>query len=110
MQSITLPQLADGVTAATVVRWLKQPGEALSAGDALVELEIEDALVHLEASQAGTLARVLAQPRQTVKVGAELAQVQATSAPVPQSKPETTVTQQPSADPPLEPPETSRPF
>lgn len=99
MQSITLPQLADGVTAATVVRWLKQPGEPLSAGDALVELEIEDALVHLEASQPGTLARILAQPRQTVKVGAELAQVQAASAPVPQSKPETTVTKQPSPAP-----------
>ncbi len=97
MQSITLPKLAGGATAATVVRWLKRPGEALSAGDALVELEIEEALVHLEASQAGTLAQVLAQPRQTVKVGAELAQVQVASAPVPQSKPETTVTQQPSA-------------
>ena len=81
MQSISLPQLADGVTAATVVRWLKQPGDRFSAGDPLVELEVEDALVHLEASQSGTLARVVAQPRETVKVGAELAQVEATSAP-----------------------------
>jgi pyruvate dehydrogenase E2 component (dihydrolipoamide acetyltransferase) len=97
IQSISLPQLADGVTSATVVRWLKRPGDGFSAGDALVELEIEDALVHLEASQSGTLARVVAQPRATVNVGAELAQVQATvSAPMPQSQTETTVTQQPS--------------
>jgi pyruvate dehydrogenase E2 component (dihydrolipoamide acetyltransferase) len=94
MQSITLPQLADGVTAATVVRWLKQAGDGFCAGDALVELEIEDALVHLEALQSGTLAQVLAQPRQTVTVGARLAQLQAATAPVPQSKPETTVTPQ----------------
>jgi len=100
MQSITLPKLADGVTDATVIRWLKQPGEGFSAGDPLAEFEIEDALVHLEASQPGTLARVLVQPRQTVKVGAELAQVQAAaSAPIPQSKPETTVTKQPAAAP-----------
>jgi len=99
MQSITLPELADGVIAATVVRWLKQPGDGFSAGDALVELEIEDALVHLEASQSGTLRRAVAQPRETVRVGAELAQVEATSAPAPQSKPETTVTQQPSQTP-----------
>ena len=99
MQSITLPQLADGVIAATVVRWLKQPGDGFSAGDALVELEIEDALVHLEASQSGTLMRVVAQPRETVRVGDELAQVEAMSAPAPQSKPETTVTQQPSQTP-----------
>ena len=95
MQSITLPQFADGVLAATVVRWLKQPGEAFAAGDALVELEVEDALVHLEALQSGTLGQVLAQPRQTVGVGAELAQVEGISAPAPQSRPETTVTQQP---------------
>lgn len=99
MQPITLPQLADGVTAATVVRWLKQPGEAFCAGDALLELEIEDALVRLEASQSGTLSRVLAQPHATVTVGAELAQVQATVAPAPQSKPEKTVTQQPADAP-----------
>ena len=98
-QSITLPELANGVIAATVVRWLKQPGDGFSAGDALVELEIEDALVHLEASQSGTLMRVVARPRETVRVGAELAQVEAMSAPAPQSKPETTVTQQPSQNP-----------
>ena len=99
MQPITLPQVTDGLIAATVVRWLKQPGDKFSAGDALVELEIEDAWVHLEASQSGTLARVVAQPRQTVSVGAVLAQVEATSAPPPQSKPETTVTQRPSDTP-----------
>ena len=99
MQSITVPQLADGVFAATVVRWLRQPGDGFSAGDPLVELEIEDALVHLEASQSGTLAQILAQPRETVKVGAELAQVEVMSGTAPQSEPETTVTQQPSDSP-----------
>ena len=99
MQSITLPQFADGVIAATVVRWLKQPGDVFAAGDALVELEIEDALVQLEASQSGRLAQVVAQPRQTVGIGAELAQVEAGSAPAPQSKAETTVTQQPTNTP-----------
>lgn len=108
MQSITLPELAGGPNAATVVRWMKQPGDAFSPGETLVELEVEEALVHLEASQSGTLVRVVAQPRETVTIGAELAQVEAvsasdeqaqveaTSAPAPQSKPETTVTQEPS--------------
>jgi pyruvate dehydrogenase E2 component (dihydrolipoamide acetyltransferase) len=111
MQSITLPELADGVIAATLVRWLKQPGEEYCAGDSVVELEIEDALVHLEASQSGRLLRVVAQPRQTVRVGAELAQVEAmavgaepahveaTSPPAPEPKAETTVTGQPSQTP-----------
>ncbi|MHC4399299.1 MAG: 2-oxo acid dehydrogenase subunit E2 [Planctomycetota bacterium] len=106
MQSITLPELADGVNAATLVRWLRQPGDGFSAGDPLVELEIEDALVHLEASQSGTLTRLVAEPRETVRVGAELAQVEAISAPAPQSKPETTVTRQPSDTPQTPAPET----
>ena len=96
MQPIVLPQFADGVNAATVVRWLKQPGDAFAAGDALVELEIEDALVHVDASQPGTLERVLVEPRQTVGVGAELAQVEMAGEPAPQTKAETTVTKQPS--------------
>ncbi len=99
MQPITLPQLADGVIAATVVRWLKQPGDVFAAGDALVELEIEDALVYLEASQPGTLVRVLAQPRETVGVGAELAQMEVDGTPSPQSNPETPATQLPPGAP-----------
>ena len=99
MQSITLPELANGVVAATLVRWLKQPGDGFSVGDALVELEIEEALVHLEASQSGTLTQTVAQPRQTVKTGAELARVEPSGGPVPQSEPETTMTEQTSQTP-----------
>lgn len=86
MQSITLPQLASGATSATVVRWLKQPGDRFSAQEALVELETEDALVRLEASCPGTLVRVSVPPRQTVGVNAELGQIEpagAASAPPP---------------------------
>jgi pyruvate dehydrogenase E2 component (dihydrolipoamide acetyltransferase) len=94
MQSITLPQLADGAKTATVVRWLKNPGDVFSTGDGLVELEIEEALVHLEASQSGRLAKVLAQPRATVHVGAELAQVEVAGAPATPAEPEKAATQQ----------------
>ena len=102
MQSITLPQFAERVNAATVVRWLKRPGDVFAAGDALVELEIEDALVQLDASQSGTLARILAEPSQTLRVGAELAQVEMAAQPAPETEAETTVTQQPT-DIPAEP-------
>jgi len=107
MQSMTLPQWADGALAATVVRWLKQPGDGFAAGDVLVELEIDDALVHLEASGPGRLARVVAGPCQTVRVGDELAQVEATGPPAPKSEPETTVTEQPSDDAGAAAPETA---
>jgi pyruvate dehydrogenase E2 component (dihydrolipoamide acetyltransferase) len=82
--SITLPQLAAGSVDATVIRWLKGPGDSFSAGDVLVELEVENALVQLEASQAGTLQRIVAQPRQTVQVGGELAAMTTSQAPAAQ--------------------------
>lgn len=71
--SMNLPPLAAGATDATVVRWLKSPGDTFAAGEILVELEIDNALVHLEASQAGSLERVMASPGQTVRVGEALA-------------------------------------
>lgn len=85
--SITLPQLTDGLVDATVVRWLKNPGDGFSAGDVLVELEIDNALVHLEASRPGKLVRVMAEPRQTVKVGAALAEIEPAEAAATQAKP-----------------------
>lgn len=88
MQSITLPQLASGTSSATVVRWLKQPGDSFSARETLVELEIEDALVQLEAAGPGKLVRVLVTPHQTVRVNAELAQIEPASAPAAQASPE----------------------
>ena len=97
MQLITLPQLPGGVTAATVVRWLKQPGKPFSPGDTLVELEIEEALVHLEASKPGTIAQALAQPRNTIKIGAQLAQMETNVTSASQSSSKTAVSQ-PSSD------------
>jgi pyruvate dehydrogenase E2 component (dihydrolipoamide acetyltransferase) len=79
--SITLPQLSASLVDATVVRWLKNPGDGFSEGDVLVELEVENALLQLQAAQAGTLQRIVAQPRQTVQVGGQLAAIVASHAP-----------------------------
>ena len=38
---IRVPTLGESVTAATVSRWLKQPGEAVAADEPLVELETD---------------------------------------------------------------------
>ena len=38
-----MPRLSDSMEEATVVRWLKQPGDSVSKGDALVEVETDKA-------------------------------------------------------------------
>lgn len=79
--SMNLPQLAAGAADATVVRWFKKAGEAFSTGEILVELEVDNALVQLEASEPGSLERVVASPGQTVRVGEALAAVVTAEAP-----------------------------
>jgi pyruvate dehydrogenase E2 component (dihydrolipoamide acetyltransferase) len=79
MPIITFPADLPQITAATVIRWLKQPGEPILAGDSLVELEAENATVVLEAKEAGKLGELLAKPGQTVAAGAALARIDANS-------------------------------
>lgn len=81
MPSIVFPQPESGSTSATVVRWLRKPGEPFSAGDALVELEAEEALIVVEASESGTLGAILAVPGQMVEAGTELARLEASEPP-----------------------------
>lgn len=73
MRSFRLPALGQNRTSATVIRWLKRPGESLDAGDKVLELETEDAIVVVESSAAGTLGQLLVQPGQTIAAGTELA-------------------------------------
>ena len=38
---LTLPELAESMTSATVTAWLKQPGERVVQGDPLVEVDTD---------------------------------------------------------------------
>jgi pyruvate/2-oxoglutarate dehydrogenase complex dihydrolipoamide acyltransferase (E2) component len=74
MQAIVVPQVKQGVANATVRRWFVQPGQAVEAGQPIVELETEDAFIHVTAAAAGSVASVVAQPGTTVAVGGPLGQ------------------------------------
>src|SRR6266545_4712774 len=69
MGEIKIPQLGESVVEATVAKWVKQPGERVQVGDALLELETEKVNVEVAAEEAGTLEKVLHPEGATVKVG-----------------------------------------
>src|SRR5688500_1059352 len=69
MGEIKVPQLGESVVEATVARWVKQPGEPVQVGDALLELETEKVNVEVAAEEAGTLEKVMHEAGATVKVG-----------------------------------------
>jgi 2-oxoglutarate dehydrogenase E2 component (dihydrolipoamide succinyltransferase) len=66
---IHVPELGESVADATVGRWMKQEGEAVSAGDALVELETDKINFEVEAEHDGVLESIAKAEGDTVTVG-----------------------------------------
>jgi 2-oxoglutarate dehydrogenase E2 component (dihydrolipoamide succinyltransferase) len=73
MTNIVVPELGESVVEARVVKWLKNAGDRVSAGDALVELETEKIDLEVSADRAGVLATIKHQAGADVKVGEILA-------------------------------------
>jgi 2-oxoglutarate dehydrogenase E2 component (dihydrolipoamide succinyltransferase) len=74
---IKVPTLGESVTSATVSRWLKQPGEAVSADEAVVELETDKVSVEVAAPEAGVLGHHAVDEGGEVEVGALLTTIEA---------------------------------
>jgi 2-oxoglutarate dehydrogenase E2 component (dihydrolipoamide succinyltransferase) len=66
---IHVPELGESVADATVGRWLKQEGEAVKSGEALVELETDKINFEVEAEQDGVLESISKGEGETVNVG-----------------------------------------
>ena len=76
---IKVPTLGESVTSATVARWLKQPGESVSADEPVVELETDKVSVEVAAPEAGVLGSHAVDEGGEVEVGALLTTVEAGS-------------------------------
>ena len=79
---ITVPALGESVTEATVMRWNKQPGDAVVLDETLVELETDKIAVEVKAEAAGTLSEIAAVEGTDVEVGALLGRLEADDAAV----------------------------
>ncbi|WP_075595142.1 dihydrolipoyl dehydrogenase [Novacetimonas hansenii] len=77
---IKVPTLGESVTTATIGKWLKQPGETVSADDPIVELETDKVSVEVPAQQAGVLGAHKVAEGDEVEVGAILTTLEAAGA------------------------------
>lgn len=75
---LIMPNMDLTITEATVVSWLKQPGEAVAAGEAVVEMETDKAVVPIESPADGVLAEILAPAGTTVALGQQLGTIRRT--------------------------------
>jgi 2-oxoisovalerate dehydrogenase E1 component len=63
------------VSEGKIVRWLKKVGDPVKAGELVVEIETDKAVVEVEATATGKLAQILEQAGTVVKMGQQIAVV-----------------------------------
>ena len=108
MLSIKVPPLGESIVEATVSRWLKKQGDAVAAGDTLVELETDKITVEVPALKAGVLTKQAKAEGDVVKVDEVLGELDESAVPAtaaastassPRSAPAPAAPPQPAAEP-----------
>ena len=75
MAEVKVPELAESITEGTIAEWLKQVGDTVEKGEAILELETDKVNVEVVSEEAGTLLELLANEGDTVEVGQAIAVV-----------------------------------
>ena len=70
---IPMPRLSDAMEEATILAWLKRPGDPLTVGEPLVEIETDKATMVYEAELDGTLEEILVAEGEVAALGAPIA-------------------------------------
>jgi pyruvate dehydrogenase E2 component (dihydrolipoyllysine-residue acetyltransferase) len=74
---INMPKLGQTMEEGTVLTWLKHPGERVTRGEPLVQIETDKVVCDIEASQSGLLHSLLAQEGEKILVGNAIAVIAA---------------------------------
>lgn len=77
MTSVKMPQLGETVVEGTILKWLKKEGERVELDEPLFEISTDKVDTEVPSSVAGVLAKILVREGQTVKVGTDLAEIEA---------------------------------
>jgi len=96
---VHVPTLGESVSEASIMRWFKQPGEAVAVDEPLVELETDKVTVEVPSPVTGTLTDIAAAEGAEVEVGALLCTI-AEGAAAAAPKAETQKAETPKAEPP----------
>src|SRR4028118_123048 len=75
MPELIMPKAGDAMTEGKVVRWYKQPGDAVKRGEPIAEIETDKVNLDLEAEADGTLGAHAANEGDMVPVGGVRARI-----------------------------------
>jgi len=99
---IAMPRLSDQMEEATVIKWLKQPGDTVKRGEPLVEVETDKATMVYEAEFDGVLDEIVVDEGSTAALGETIARASGTGASRPAPEPAAPQVE-PQAQPPAAP-------
>ena len=73
---LKLARVGMNMQEATIVKWIKKPGDSFRAGDELYEIETEKVTQAVEAAGNGTLLEILVPEGEDAEVGQEVCAVE----------------------------------
>ena len=76
MKELKMPRLRSDMEKGMLCAWLKEPGEAFEAGEALFEVEVEKMTSEVMAEESGVMGRQLVEEGDEVEVGVVLAELE----------------------------------
>ena len=77
---MTMPKMGESIMEGTVLKWLKQVGDAIEQDESVLEVATDKVDTEVPAIHAGVLAEILVQEGQVVAVGAPIAIVETDAA------------------------------
>jgi len=95
---ITLPKLGESILSATIVKWLKKPGDHVRLDEPIVEVATDKVNSEIPSPFQGILGEILAEEGKEVSVGAPLVSIDAEGEIAPQKTEEKAVKKEPQAD------------
>src|ERR671919_30699 len=78
---LLMPEMGESVTEGTVLEWHVSEGDSVDEGQTMVEVSTDKVDAEVPAPAAGTVAKIMVQPDETVEVGKALAEMAKGEAP-----------------------------
>jgi 2-oxoisovalerate dehydrogenase E2 component (dihydrolipoyl transacylase) len=75
MTTISMPQFGESVTEGTIIRWLKQPGDAVVMDESLCEIETDKVTAELPSPIEGVLGEIHVAEGETVDIGTPICEI-----------------------------------
>lgn len=74
--SVYLPKTGMGIQEGTIIKWLKNVGDRVEKGEAIVEIETVKTNQEIEAPASGVLTQTLVEEGETVEVGTDIGTIE----------------------------------